>query len=802
MKKTYLGTFLIAFTALALEITLTRLLSVVTWYSLSFFAISTAMLGSTAGAALVYLKPDWFTEDRLNSHVERACLGFTLSVPFTLIVLSLIPLTFIKSPMIAFSLLLATAAAALPFFFSGIVLTVVLTQYRLPIGKLYASDLAGASLGSLFVLGGLELLDAPSLILLSSAVGALAGFVFTGRTALRWRQWLDALLAVVLAAAAVINSTTLYGIQPLIVKGRVEKPDEFYLERWNSFSRVAVHKLQVGNPQLWGPSPVTPKSTVLQYWMNIDGEAGSVIRKFASMQDIEHLKYDVTNVAYYVRPDGPVLIIGVGGGKDIQSALVFGHTKVVGVEINPIFIDLLKNRFRDFAGIGNHEGVTLVVDEGRSFVSRSRDRYSVIQMSLVDTWAATGAGAFSLSENGLYTVEAWTMFLNHLGEDGIFTVARWYSPTNLGETGRIVSLAVASLLEIGVKDPSQQIAVITSDSVSTLLVSKRPFTASDVERLKQACSALQFTAAVLPGVTPDNAVLKKIVAARTPSELHRAIKDEPLNYDPPTDETPYFFNMLRLNHLKVAFHQEQGVVYGNLVATCMLIGLIFSLLLLTIVTIVVPLLIKTRSDPQAARSIKTLWPGALYFSLIGAGFMFVEIALIERMSLFLSHPVYALGVLLFTIIASAGVGSLLSERLPLTRAPWIYGYPVITVIAILALRVVLSFLLSEMITDNTPVKIAASVGVLFPMGMFLGLFFPTGMRLARAAHDADTPWYWALNGIFGVLCSSLAVFISIYYGVSLNFYIAAACYLILLIGLYRLYQRSRPIPPNPLNSHC
>src|SRR4029077_14167619 len=149
-------------------------------------------------------------------------------------------------------------------------------------------------------------------------------------------------------------------------------------------------------------------------YMDIDGEAGTSIRRSSVPADLSHLAWDVTNVAYHLRASGGACIIGVGGGRDVQSALMFGHELVVGVEVNPIFIDLLRNKFGEFAGVAGDARARLVVDEVRSYLARSTERFAVVQMSLIDTWAATGAGAFSLSENALYTVEAWTTILERL----------------------------------------------------------------------------------------------------------------------------------------------------------------------------------------------------------------------------------------------------------------------------------------------------------------------------------------------------------------------------------------------------
>lgn len=788
----YLGTFLIALTTLGLEVTLTRLLSVITWYHLAFFAVGTAMLGMTAGASTVYLRPNWFTGDKLNHNIAKACLAYSLAVPLSLIILCMTPLDLSISVMSLLALIQATIACALPFYFSGIAITAVLTMHRYPIGKIYASDLIGASLGCLFVLVGLEIFDASSLIILSGSVGALAALAFAWKsTAFKFRRLSIGVFGV-LCLIAFLNSFTSYGIRPFVVKGQIQEFDDILLEKWNSFSRVVVHRRLDSPPQYWGASPQAPRDrNIPQHGMSIDGGAFTTVRRFKSFEDIDHLRFDVTNVAYYLRPQGSACIIGVGGGRDIQSALLFGHEKIVGIDLNPIFIDLLQNQFREFAGISDRKEVTLVVDEARSYLSRSKEEYSIIQMSLTDTFASTGAGAFTLSENTLYTVEAWITFLERLSDDGIFTVSRWHDPKNLGETGRVISLAVASLLEFNLPDPSRHIAMIATDSLSTLLVSRRPFNDQDITELKKLSSDLRFNPVIIPDLPPSNQTLKSMLEAGTLEELELAIADEPLNYQPSTDENPYFFNMLRLNHIKSILWSGPGVMRGNLIANLTLIGLILSLLLISIVTIAIPLVTGSRSGSPTRKNSTILWSGAIYFSLIGAGFMLTEIALIQRLSVFLGHPVYALGILLFTIIASAGIGSYLSEQLPLTRSPWIFIFPVSIFLAIIAIRFFLPVLSSNMMTSSTGIKITLSILVIFPLGILMGVCFPTGMRLVKTAKASETPWYWALNGIFGVLCSAVAVFISIHFGISTSFYLAAACYIMLLFCLPKMYTLHR-----------
>jgi SAM-dependent methyltransferase len=781
-RNVYIGTFLISFTSLALEVTITRLLSVITFYHLAFFAVSVAMLGMTVGAVTVYLRPQWFAPEKLNHSIAKACLGFAVVTPLCLYFLTRLPLGMEINAQNILNLIQLTLACLLPFCLSGIAITAVLTKQRLPIGRIYASDLAGASLGCLFVLGASQIMTATSLIIFTGLIGAAATISFTWPIRHFGLRHVTLGATGIIAVLTIINAATPYGLQPLFAKGEYDNPQNHVVDRWNSFSRIVVYKMEKTWPQYWGPSTKAPNIQVQQYKADIDSGAGTWITQFTDLNSINYLKYDVTNMVHYIRPQGSVCVIGCGGGRDVQSALVFGHQNVTGVDVNPIFIDLLQNQFKSFAGLAGRAGVNLVAEEARSYMARSQEKYTVVQMSLVDTWAATAAGAFTLSENGLYTVEAWKTFYERLTDDGVFTASRHYIPDTLDETGRAVSLAMAMLIQEGVSDPAQHIAVIAQYPVSTLLVSKQPLTTNDVARLRFNSSLLGYDPLVLPGYQVKNPVLRGLVDAKTMPELQQAAATSPLNYQPTTDENPYFFNILRLDHLEVLNWEEQGILRANISSTYTLAILILILLFITILVTVVPLALRSRIYRET-RAEKVIWSGALYFSLIGAGFMLVEMGLVQRLSVFLGHPVYGLGILLFTIIASAGIGSYFSDRLPLIRKPWIYLYPVLVALFVIGMRFLLPALGSSMASASIFLKIMVSIAVIAPLGLMMGVCFPTGMRLVKVSQGSDTPWYWALNGMFSVLCSALAVFISIYVNISTSLYIGAACYGLLLVFL-------------------
>ncbi|MBN1901599.1 hypothetical protein JW926_09785, partial [Candidatus Sumerlaeota bacterium] len=631
--------------------------------------------------------------------------------------------------------------------------------------------------------------DAPSLILLCSASAALAGVFFSRRISPNpYHKSFIALMAL-FVLFAILNSSSMRGIRPVIIKGNRFEPAHKYLsEYWNSFSRVTVYPKSHHMPHYWGASPIAPTTGLDHYDVTIDGEAGTVMCSFKSMEEIDHLRYDLVNMAHHIASPGNACIIGVGAGRDVQCAILFGHKHITGLEINPIFINLLKGEFRDFARIADRPDVKLVKAEARSYLSSVSEKYSIIQMSLVDTWAATGAGAFSLSENSLYTLEAWDVFLDRLSDEGIFTVSRWHSPEHIGETGRLISLAAGSLLHDNVSNPSNHIAVVTTRFISNLMVKKSPFTKEEIERLSQACRDYQFEILVMPGNPPEDVLLGSILAASSYEQLLEVTNRAKLNCSPTTDESPYFFNMLRLRNIREGLKYSQGVIKGNVTAALTLSGLLVALLILTVLTIIIPLALRKR-EPQASPNPRTLWLGAFYFSLIGAAFMFLEIALIQRLAILLSHPIYAFGILLFSIIASAGIGSFLSDRIRLRKGILIYALPGVMAVSILIIRFLLSGLLKHIVTASFLSKTIVSVGIIIPLGIIMGMFFPIGMRLAKSVCHSDAPWYWALNGIFGVLCSALAVFVSIYAGISINFYIASSCYALTIIPLYVLRRK-------------
>jgi hypothetical protein len=787
------GLFLLSMCLLMLQIVQTRLLSVMAWYYLAFFAISMAMFGMTAGSLLVYFNANLFTPDRLLEHLSWIGSAFAISVAvstFSLVSTVLLAEFGGIGILLWFKLILIILP---PYVLGGMALCLALTRSPWPVGIAYGADLAGASAGCVLVLGLLSWMDGVSALLAVGAMGAVAAACFHAawRSELNGvararavRSWLvlrhPVVLAVLLLAAAAGNAWLQpNALAPLVVKDQLEIIPPA-AQQWNSFSRIRASAETIGPPAMWGASAHLPAIRVPQMLLNIDGSAGTVMYRFdGNLAAVNFLKYDVTNLAYAIRHEGRAAVIGVGGGRDVLSAHLFGFTDVTGVELNPIFISWLTTRFHDYDHLTDLPGTRLVVDEARSWFARTRERFDLIEMSLTDTWAATGAGAFSLSENGLYTVEGWCHFLDALTPGGVFTVSRWYSPHDIAETGRLLSLAAATLRARGVSDPQTHIFLAGTPDLATIIVGKAKLSAGDLEQLRGAAGALGFTELVGPGHAAASPVLGRILQARDWRETALLTDQYHLDLAAPTDDRPFFFNQLVPTDVLSfigARQAESGVMRGNLAAAKTIANIVLLSAVLVLFTITLPSL---PSLQQTRASLACL--GTLYFALIGIGFMFIEIGIIQRVSLFLGHPVYGLSIGLFSMMLSTGLGSLLSERVQPHGAPGLIAWG--TALSLFAVTLTFCFapLTNVFEGRGLPVRILVTLVVIVPSGLLMGFGFPIGMRLVNAIDCRATPWFLATNGAAGVLAASAAVATSIAFSINASICIGAASYM--LVGL-------------------
>jgi hypothetical protein len=469
------------------------------------------------------------------------------------------------------------------------------------------------------------------------------------------------------------------------------------------------------------------------------------------------------------------LVIGPGGGRDIVSALVFGARRVDGVEINPIIAnDVMRDRFQEYSGgIYSHPRVRIAVDDGRSFVRRTTDRYDVIQASLVDTWAATAAGAYTLTENTLYTVEAFNDYLDHLNDDGVLSISRWVL-----DGLRLISLAQAACESRGL-NAANHLAIVRYDRVATFLLKKSPFTSDEMARLQDLSDRLGFEVLYSPTLDEKSEAAENewidgkntgdyMSLIRT-ADRERFFDEYPEDIRPTTDDRPFYFHTTKLqDQFQVVFGRT--MLFGNgLSALITLMGISTMLVVAFVVT---PLFIASGPLPRG-------WFAWLaYFGSLGTGFMLIEVAVLQRFVLLLGHPVYSLTVTLFSLLLGTGLGAAWSRRLKddtLGRSATIAA--LLVAAAALFIIVVVTPLVAWAIPFARATRIAIAVALLVPLGVLLGIPMPTGLRLLRKRAPQMVTWAWGINGALSVLGATLAIFIAMNWGFGTTLLAASATYL-------------------------
>ncbi|MEO6597597.1 MAG: hypothetical protein ABIP94_22870, partial [Planctomycetota bacterium] len=520
----------------------------------------------------------------------------------------------------------------------------------------------------------------------------------------------------------------------------------------------------------WGMGTKYPgDQKVGQYWLEQDGSAGTPITEFhGDLSKLSHLLFDVTTVGYQVRQAQRVAIVGGGGGRDILSALVSGAFDIEVIEINPHTIEAVSTRFAALSGDIYHvKGVTPFAAEGRSHLMHSRGGFDVIQISLIDSWAASAAGAFALAENNLYTQEAFELYLDRLNDRGLLSTSRW-----LVEMPRLLVLARSTLAARGVNHPERHMVLAYAGTAGTLLLSKSPFSEADLVQVAAVCESRGFNLLKLSDAeNPEWQGFLARVAVGNYTELERL----GLSTAAPVDDSPYFFHTFSPFSLseppdlaKIAGGLPFNVKAPRVLQQAMLwvTGLALSLFFLPFVHSLL------RRRRGAAAGPAPLLRATIYFAAIGAGFMLFENMLVQRFVLYLGHPSYAATVILSGLLLGMGLGATLATSFRVGRLQRLGGVvPLLLVVLVAATPSLFTATLGLPLW----LRVAASLLLLAPTGAMLGLFFPLGMLHFG---DAMKPWYWAINGAFGVVASVMSLAFSMEYGFTTVGYMSAGIYVL------------------------
>ncbi len=515
----------------------------------------------------------------------------------------------------------------------------------------------------------------------------------------------------------------------------------------------------------------------------VDGEGLSALTRFDGRREsLAHLDQMSSALPYHLLRHPRVLVLGAGAGADVLQAHYHGAARIDAVELNPQVVDLVRRRFADYAGgIYSLPGVRVHIAEARGFMAASPDRHDLIQMALLDSFAASSAGLHALSENYLYTVEALQEALSRLEPGGLLAITRWVRLPPRDEL-KLIGAATMALERSGVADPASRIALVRSWQTSTLLVRNGSFGPEHIAAIKAFCEERSFDVAFYPGMRPEEANRHNLVerphlfdaaTALLGPDRDRFLRDYKFNVAPATDDKPHFFHFFKWRSLpELLSLKEQGGLplldwgYPVLVAT------LAQALLASLLLIAVPLAWLARVRPQGEGGRAPLTGSRLrvlaYFAAIGLAFMFIEIAFIQKFVLFLSHPLHAVAVVLFSFLLFAGIGSAASRRL---QERWGTGRMQPVAMVALAIGLCAALCLGALpwlfqhamgLPDAARIVIAAML--IAPLAFFMGMPFPLGLARVEGGNARLVPWAWGINGCASVTGAVLATLLSIHFG--------------------------------------
>ncbi len=766
------GVALTSFAALLLELALTRLFSVVLFYHFAFLAISIALLGLGAGGVGAYLWKLRLAKYETRTLVSRLCAINALMMPIVLAVVLRTPVSLQISTGNFFRLTSIYLTSAIPFFVTGLAFSVVFARESKHIPRLYGADLTGGAIACLAMVPLLNWLGGPNTVLFAGMVMAVAGAVWAA-TAKQRRADL-VLAAVWLVMISVNHSGRIFDI--VYAKGMFRDPAMVEFAKWNAISRVEVDRQG-------GAKAIVIDADANTYIMNAD------LNQWHGTLWEKNLMSAPPALANVLRPRGEFAIIGPGGGVDVLRAVANGSPNVTGIEINPIIADtIMRGRYADYAyHLYERPEVHLHVTDGRSFVRNASQQYDVVQMTLVDTWASTAAGAFALSENSLYTAEAFREYFEHLKPDGMIAVTRWEF-RQPREALRVVSVAMEALHQLGIADTSKNFIVISEGELDedgipvAVLAKKSPFTIEEEAAVKAHLRSHDNLVALHLPSEPQNNPFSALIASNNPRAFASSYA---YNVAPVTDNAPFFFFTLKFE--QVLHHEglEQGIDWKVNLGVAVLGMVLIISLVAVFAFLVIPLALGSRGTYRHTLPL-------FYFVAVGLGYILVEIAFIQRFVLFLGHPTYALTVVIFLMLLSSGLGSLASRK-------WLGSKPspdvplVLIIAAILLYVFVLPGLLNAFVGLPLAVKFLISGVLLVPLGFAMGMPFPTGLRALASSPAPELPanensetkrsaveWAWAMNAASSVLGSVLAMVIAIQFGLNITLACGAAAYFVAL----------------------
>ena len=789
--------------ALAYEVVLMRLFSIIQWHHFAYMVISLALLGYGASGTFLSLARQWLLPRYEVAFSANAAL-FGISSLGCFLLAQQLPFNTLEifwDPSQWWLLLVSYLLLFIPVFFAANCTCLALDRFAGQIPRIYAFNMAGAGLGALVVIAALYLLTPIGVLRLLAMGGLLAALLaMLEHGYLQRRMLMTSLLAMTLAIPLLPSQWLPLKMseykslnQTLQISGAVVKEQHASPLGLVTLVESPRMPLRVA-PGLSLNSTAEPPP---QLGLFIDGEGPSAINRYDGRPEpLRYLDYLTSALPYHLGPKNRVLILGMGGGSDLLQAELLGAGQIDAVELNPQLVELFQQRYQDYSGwpLLQHKS-RIHIGEARGFIAGTREPYDLIQISLLDSAAASSAGLYALSEGYLYTREGIAEYLNHLTTEGMLAITRWVKlPPRDGL--KLFATAVEALRHQGVNRPDERLVMIRGWSTSTLLIKNSPFTDQEIDSLLRFSRERTFDTVYYPGISTSEVNRYNILSepyfhqgaiallGEEPELFYQRYK---FDIRPATDDRPYYFNFFKWSTLPelLAIYRQGGFSLLELGYPVLILTLLQALLA-SLALVLLPLRFLKRSDTPIARGYT--WRTMAFFSAIGLAYLFVEIAFIQKFILFLAHPIFAVTLVLCGFLVFSGIGSHFAGRLLRTgrNRPLL---PVTLTIMLFALGYLwlLPHLFSWLAPSPDPVKALISLLLIAPLAFCMGMPFPVGLTQVANHAPALLPWAWGVNGCASLLSAILATLLAVHFG----FNWVIVCAVLLYVGSALLPLRVR-----------
>ena len=784
---------------LAYEILLMRLLSISLWTHFAYMVISLALLGFGAAGSLLFLLSRRVYENMdawlvLLAGAASVCFPLAFSVSQQI---GLDPLQLAWQNKEWAGMFVTYLVMAVPFLVSGGIVGIILSAAGREVPRFYAADLLGAGFGCVGVVPALTLGPPWALIPLLSGL-ALAGAGWSCATTAWGRKGIlvlpvsgSLILAcyVFLPPLPQIHHTKAFPMTMAFPDARVEAVRQGPLGLIHVVGSTLIREVPglslnygLGGT---GQEGILPQQKALFS----DGDTLSTITRFkGDLDDLAHLDFTTMALPYHVRPADHVLVLGAGGGADVLLSLRHKVHRIVALEANPQIAELMTGPFAEFSGhLYQRREVQLLVRDARQFLHATEERFDVIQLSLLDAYGSSAAGHYSAAESYLYTTEAFGLYLSLLTDSGLLAVTRWLKlPPR--DSLRVFSTALSALRQAGISQrPEEHLVLIRSWKTATLLVSKRPFAPEEIESLTAFTEARSFDVDYYAGMKEHRAnrydVQKEAYSFKGATALAGStpeifLRNYLFDVSPTTDDRPYFSHFFRWDKAASLLRQLRREFLPLVeTGTILIVATLVQAVIGGAALILLPLLFLGRVHTRAREEVSA-WNVAatlFYFGSIGLAFMFLEMALLPKYTLLLSHPIYSTAVVLGAVLVFAGWGSLTVRHVE-SRSLWI---AVIGVCAwVLGQALVEESLFAWALGRPFAVRLVLTVVMVGSLSFFLGWPFPIGLRETSGRFASLVPWAWGINGCASVMGAVLGKMISMSVGLRMTMGLAALLYLV------------------------